>query len=381
MKPLKGFKDIFGPDACKIIEVIDTMKECVKGYGYIPVFLPVVEERSLFEKSLGSGSSIVSERQMFEVTGYGVLRPETTAQIVRFYFSNNLSRVLTSFRFYTYGPMFRGENPQKGRYRQFTQFGIEFLMEKSPYADFETIKIAYDVLGKLGVSAELLINTVGCSCRQGFEKKLYEFLKDKKLCEVCNGRLNRNVLRILDCENEEVEDIPDIREFICSSCSVHFESLIKYLNSAGIKYRVEKRLVRGLDYYTKTVFEFKKGLAVVAGGRYDGIFGIKDFYGVGWASGVERLIEFKESAYNLPQIMVCVEEKNIESFIKLTGNFRFEFIGPFPSRSIKGQMRLADKLRVKKVLIFTGAGVILKDMQTGAEKEFKSIDELKKVIE
>ncbi|MCS7185197.1 MAG: ATP phosphoribosyltransferase regulatory subunit, partial [bacterium] len=187
MKTLKGFRDIYGLEALKLELLIDFFKEHVKKAGYIPVFLPIVEERQLFEKSLGEGSSVVSQKQMFEVTNYGVLRPEATAQIVRFYYSNGLHKKSTTYRFYTYGVMFRGENPQKGRYRQFNQFGIEFLMEKSAYADFEVIKIAYQILNKLGIRFELNINSIGCSCRKGFEDKLYEFLKSKKLCEVCSN--------------------------------------------------------------------------------------------------------------------------------------------------------------------------------------------------
>ena len=309
---IKGTKDILPQDADMWQVLEKNALEVFSKYGYKEIRTPIFEATELFARGVGDTTDIVNkEMYTFEKSDRSLtLRPENTAGVVRSYIENGMSRISPPVKLWYKGPMFRYERPQAGRQRQFHQVGVEMFGVKEPAADAEVILLAVNYLKSLGLNdLEVEINSLGCpQCREEYKNKIKEVLKPEfnNLCEDCQNRYEKNPLRLLDCKVESCKEIfekPVIKaviqsDFICEECAEHYSKLKEYLNSLNIKYVENKLLVRGLDYYNRTVFEIKSNNlgsqnAVCGGGRYDSLvrnLGGDDTPAVGWAMGMERLI-------------------------------------------------------------------------------------------
>ena len=301
----RGFHDIFGEDLKKFRHVSDTVRKILKSYNFEEIILPVVEFADLFERSIGEATDIVQKEMFVFEDKKGrrlALRPEGTAGAVRAYIQNRLFAERPYHRIFYEGPMFRHERPQAGRYRQFHQIGAEIFGADQPVADAEIIKISDEIVKALKVKARIEINSLGCKvCRPAYREALVGFLSgvSEKLCDVCKDRKERNPLRVLDCKvetcKEAVKEAPRTTDYLCEECERHYSEVKRLLDSLGVSYVENPHLVRGLDYYTRTVFEVVSedlGSAVIAGGRYDHLveeFGGPSTPALGFAVGVERL--------------------------------------------------------------------------------------------
>jgi len=303
-----GVEDIFPDRTPKFNHIINTAKEVFKLYNYREVILPIMEYTEVFARGIGDSSDIVT-KEMFTFEDRGgrslTLRPEGTASMVRAYVENGEYNRLALCKFFYNGPMFRAERPQKGRLRQFNQIGAEVFGSDNPWYDFEIISIMNTIALRLGIKEyNLLINSIGCpDCRKPYVTELFKYysLHKDKLCEDCKKRLHTNPLRLLDCKVEGCialkQNAPKITQFLCAACNDHFNKTLDLLQKHSINYIHDPLLVRGLDYYTKTTFEFvttKLGgqNAFAAGGRYNNLvelFGGKPTPAVGFAAGIERI--------------------------------------------------------------------------------------------
>ncbi len=308
---IKGTKDILPQEAGAWQKLEETALEVFSKYGYHEIRTPIFEATELFARGVGDTTDIVKkELYTFEQSDRSLtMRREKTAGVVRSFIENGMSRLSPPVKLWYKGPMFRYERPQAGRQRQFHQVGVEMFGVKQPAADAEVILLAVNYLKALGLNdLEVEINSLGCpACREAYKAKIKEVLKPEfeNLCEDCQTRYEKNPLRLLDCKVESCKAIfekPEIKkviqsDFICEECAVHFSTLKSYLDKTGIKYVENKLLVRGLDYYNRTVFEIKSNNlgsqnAVCGGGRYDSLvrnLGGEDTPAVGWAMGMERL--------------------------------------------------------------------------------------------
>ncbi|HWJ02606.1 MAG TPA: histidine--tRNA ligase, partial [Verrucomicrobiae bacterium] len=304
----KGTNDILPGQVEKWHYVEDIIRQICREYGYQEVRTPVFEHTELFQRGVGETTDIV-EKEMYTFVDKGersiTLRPEGTAGVCRAYAENKLYANPQPVKVYYVGPMFRYEKPQAGRFRQFNQFGIEVFGTVNPAVDAEVISLAMDFYERLGLKGlEVHINSVGCKkCRPVHKVKLQEFLKARleKFCPNCQGRFERNPLRMLDCKSPICQELsagaPTTTQCLCEDCADHFEKVKGYLDRVGVRYRVNERLVRGLDYYTKTAFEIMveeigAQSAICGGGRYDGLIeeiGGPPTPGIGFALGMERI--------------------------------------------------------------------------------------------
>jgi histidyl-tRNA synthetase len=302
----RGFHDIIPPESEKFNRIRREARKLLESHGFEEIVLPVVEFADLFQRSIGEVTDIVQKEMFLFQDRKGrllALRPEGTAGAVRAYIQHRLWTKRPYHRLFYEGPMFRHERPQAGRYRQFHQVGAEIFGTDSPRADAEIIHIVSLLLQRLGVSAKLEINSIGCrECRPAYREALVGFLKgvEKELCTDCRTRMERNPLRVLDCKVEScqsaVRGAPRTVDYLCEGCRTHYETLKELLTSLGIDFSENPRLVRGLDYYTRTVFEavsLSLGKTLVAGGRYDYL--VEELGGpptpaLGFAIGVERLM-------------------------------------------------------------------------------------------
>ena len=309
---VKGTKDILPADAPMWQMLEKNALEVFSKYGYKEIRTPIFEITELFARGVGDTTDIVNkEMYTFEKSDRSLtLRPENTAGVVRSFIENGMARLSAPVKLWYKGPMFRYERPQAGRQRQFHQVGVEMFGVKEPAADAEVILLAVNYLKSLGLNdLEVEINSLGCpECREAYKNKIKAALKPEfdNLCDDCKNRYEKNPLRLLDCKVESCKAIfekPEIKaviqsDFICESCADHYSKLKNYLDELGIKYSENKLLVRGLDYYNRTVFEIKSNNlgsqnAVCGGGRYDSLvrnLGGEDTPAVGWAMGMERLI-------------------------------------------------------------------------------------------
>lgn len=405
-------KDILSAEAYVWQEVEDKAKTAFNLYGYKPIRTPLLEEEGLFNRSLGNETEIV-KKQMFIIRhsedSY-VLRPEATAGVVRAYIENNLDKTDSFAKLYYIGPMFRAERPQKGRLRQFHHIGAEALGSHSPYLDSEIISLIKYILDALGISGyELKLNSLGCpEDKQKLSRLLQGALKDKleKLCPDCHERFGRNVFRVLDCKNEGCKQAISrlnlkSEDYLCRDCAEHFAAVIKNLNNLKIKYTHSPNLVRGLDYYNRTVFEIShKDLgaqdALGAGGRYDNLIfelGGPKSGAVGFALGVERLLlaanMFSDSPNKLKVFIAALGNQAKEKSLALLEGLRREGISAdsdYEDKSLKGQMRKANDLGVKFTILIGDEelkkqSLLLKDMASGAQEEISFdnfIGEIKK---
>ena len=395
INPLRGMKDLTFDESQRFVHIVTTAITIAKRYGYGYIETPILEETALFKRSVGESSDIVG-KEMYQFTDKGgndvCMRPEGTAGVVRAYISAKLDRQQTKNKFYYYGPMFRYERPQKGRLRQFHQFGCESFGEASVYEDFTIIQMLAQIFDALGIAYTLQINSLGCpTCMPAYRDDLVEYLEGVKegLCEDCNRRITTNPIRTLDCKNEHCQtllnDAPRITGSLCETCSRDFDQLKSLLENAGVAYEVDSNLVRGLDYYSKTAFEFVSTeigsqSAIAGGGRYDRLVEFLDGKptpAIGFALGIERIMELvqmpekkREGYYMgamvpeaLPALMKLAADKRRETRVTLE----------YSSKGFKSHMKGADKVHARYVVLIgedelKDGTIWVKDTETQEEK-------------
>jgi len=403
LKAVRGTRDIFGEDAAKYNYIVDTASEVFEAYGYSMIKTPIFEETNLFKRGIGEGTDVVS-KEMYTFTDRGdrsiTLRPEGTAAVVRSYLEHKIYGREDFTKYYYMGSMFRYERPQAGRQREFNQLGVEALGESSPVLDAEIIAMGYKLLEKLGITdLEVNINSIGGNdSRSKYRETLINFLTPMKeeLCEDCATRYENNPLRVLDCKNpkckELITDAPKITDALNEEEKAHFEGVKKYLDIFGVKYVVNSKLVRGLDYYSSTVYEIvtnKLGSqgTVLGGGRYDGLLtqlGNKEIPAFGFAAGIERIMMLLEDyPSNTPKVHIAwLGEETAEYAFGVADRLRSAGIKAnieFVNKSMKASMKKADKLGVEYTIIIgseemENSKVILKNFGERTQ-ETLSIDE------
>ena len=405
---IKGTKDILPRDVEKWQSVETAAKRIFELYGYREIRTPVFEATELFEKGTGQTSDIVIKEMYTFPDKAGrslTLRPEYTPSVVRSIIENRLYLQPEPLRFYYIGPMFRYDKPQKGRYRQFHQVDIEVFGEEDPAIDAEIVEMAHYLLQELKVKGtETFVNSVGCKkCRPAYLKDLKTEAKkaEESLCLDCQRKMATNPLRIFDCKVETCKKLaqkfPKITDYLCQECKQHFERFCEHLDFFEIEYTIEPRLVRGIDYYTKTTFEVassKLGAqdAIIGGGRYDDMikeFGGPDLCGIGFAMGMERLIsvvpftQMKEKFLYLAYLGDGAKRAGME-LVRLLRREGIECLIEYRERSLKSQMSRANKLGAAWVLIIGEEEVKkgryqLKDMETGNQEE-RTREEILKIF-
>ena len=404
----RGTRDILGDESWKWAYVRRVAQGVVNDFGYKEISLPIFEHTELFHRGVGQTTDVV-EKEMYTFLDKGgrsiTLRPELTASVMRSYIEHNMARGSQPQKFWCIGPMFRYERPQKGRYRQFVQLDIEAIGSKSPLLDVEIIDLSMEFYRRLGLkNLQVVLNSVGCpECRPLYKKALQDFLAPHlpELCESCQGRFDRNPLRILDCKTPSckaiTENAPSILDHLCPDCRAHFDTVINALEKLGAEIKLDKRLVRGLDYYTKTAFEILSGdlgsqNAVCGGGRYDNLaeaIGGASTPGVGFASGLERVVLTMESQgatfgrepRNRAYIVTADDTAVLEA-ARTANILRANHIATdmdYMSRSVKAQMKTASGTSDFAVILGQSEieqhNYTLKNMATG-EQETLSLEEL-----
>lgn len=401
IKKPRGTNDFFYELASKLEFIENKIKDIVKLYGYGRIRTPLFEYTDLFIRGIGEDTDIVG-KEMFTFEDRGgrslTLRPEGTASVVRAYIENSMQNEFSINKLFYIGTMYRAERPQRGRYREFNQFGIECIGGYSPLIDAEIIALNINILKEFGIeNINLLINTVGCqNCKPIYNKALREAIGSRKeeLCETCQRRYESNILRILDCKNEKckeiLKDIPKFYDYVCEECKEHFDKLCDELGRINQNFIVEPMLVRGLDYYTKTAFEVQTNAlgsqsAILGGGRYDNLIGLfnsgKDIPAVGSAMGLERLLIVLENNENIIKdrldVFIIAFKETEKEVLKVMQDLRASNIScdcDFAIKSIKNQFKSANKRNSKFALIL-GEDELkrnackLKNMDLGEEKE------------
>jgi histidyl-tRNA synthetase len=394
IKTLRGFRDISGEELDRFKRIEAVSRKYLQLLNFTEIEIPILEKTELFVRSIGDTTDIV-EKEMFTFIDIGgdslTMRPEATAGMVRAYLQSGLYVKERVSKLFTMGPMFRHEKPQKGRFREFHQIDVEVFGVEDPLVDAELLWMIHLLLKELNVkSFEIEVNSVGCpECRETFRKVLVGYFeaKKEKLCEDCGRRLDRNPLRIFDCKNEQCIDVsqgsPFLFEYLCEGCKNHFDEFRKHIDSFGFTVKINKRLVRGLDYYTKTVFEVTSDdlgaqKAFIAGGRYDNLveeMGGPKTPGTGFAIGVERLalITMNESAVATPTYFFAYlgegAKKYLVPLVKAFSDAGLSLSYSYDGRSLKSQMRYADSLNADFVFILGDdeidkGMVVLRDMKT-----------------
>ena len=393
---IRGTHDILPGEVERWQRVEAVSRRLFERYGYAEVRTPIIEREELFAKGTGETTDIV-QKEMYAFTDKGgeriTLRPEATPSLVRAFVEHSLEQAMASPKIYLFGPMFRYERPQKGRYRQFHQLDVEVFGVSDPAVDAEVVDLAWALVGELEIAnAELVMNSVGCpACRPAFGEALIKALGEDvaKLCGDCQRRAGMNPLRIFDCKVPQdqpiIDALPHSVDYLCDACRGHFAAVERHLGMYGIPYRVSPRLVRGLDYYTRTTFEILAGNigaqnAILGGGRYDGLvkqLGGPDRVGIGFAAGIERLVlampDGARDHGRRPLFVAAMGEPARESALALLRDLRragLEAHMEYEGRSIKSQMKRADRLKAAFALILgddaLAAGVVsVKDMTKG----------------
>ncbi len=428
---VRGFKDWLPEDFAKYEYLINIAKNWLKKYNFKEIKIPILEKTELFVRSIGEVTDIVQkETYTFQDRNknFLTLRPEATAGICRMVIEHGLHVRPKPLKYFTIGPMFRHERPQKGRLREFYQIDLELFTELNPYLEVELIDLALKILNtplkQSGQSLEdiytLELNSLGCfKCRPLYREALLEYLKKHKneLCETCKDRLERNPLRVLDCKIETCKEIvsqsPIITDYLCEECKEHFEELKSILRALNIKYVLNPRLVRGLDYYVRTIFEIKaKGLGaqdtVAAGGRYDYLLeelGGPHLPAIGFAIGLERWAisifgdEEKRGVLPLDNILnklkpdlylVLLGKEAIFEGIKLARILREKGVRcetTYEDKSLKAQLKNADKLSARYALILgekelKDKSVIFKNLKESRQEniDFENLKELSEKV-
>ncbi len=404
IKRPNGTEDVTPKNIHKWHTVEHVVKEIATGYGFKEIRVPTFENTELFQRSVGETTDVV-QKEMYSVIAKETkftLRPEGTAGTIRCMMQNGLLNEAMPQKVFYILSCFRHERPQAGRLREFHQFGVEMAGSALPSADADVISLANDIINFLGIkNVELRINSIGCPhCRAEYHKALKAYFENKKdeLCETCLSRLEKNPMRILDCKSPICSDIakdaPMILDYLCDECKDHFEKLKSYLENLGIEYTVDPKIVRGLDYYTKTVFEFvttdigAQG-TICGGGRYDGLIeqlGGQHTPALGFGMGLERLIltmenqglDFEEDAgCNL--YIAPMDEQAVPVAMKLAKSLRDEgFYVEYDTvgRGLKAQMKYADKLGADFTIVLgdneiTSKAAKLKNMKSGEQLDIK----------
>ena len=408
----KGTRDLLPEDSYKWQYFEKVTSKILQEYGFKEIRVPVFEYTELFQRSVGETTDVV-QKEMYTFEDKGgrsiTLRPEGTAGVVRAYLENGMGSMPSPVKLWYNMGMYRYENVQKGRLREFHQIGAELIGSSSYLADVDVILMANQIFKALNTpNIQLNINSIGCpKCRSEYQKKLREFIGKNldSYCDTCKTRFEKNPMRILDCKEKRCKEFnvgaPMMIDYLCDECKEHFEKVKEFLTALNVKFEIDSGIVRGLDYYTKTVFEFidgDSGLTVLGGGRYDGLvqeFGGQPTPAVGFATGVERLMEM----YNVNN--PDAEEKKVDLYILSLGNEEskkaFEISEKLRSqnlkierdifeRSFKAQMKYADKIGARNLLVIgeeelkTNSAKI-KNMATGEEKEVSlNADEIKNLL-
>ena len=408
IQSIKGTHDILPNESEKWKDLEDIIYKTCDLFGFKEIRTPIFEKTNLFLRGIGEVTDIVSKEMYSWQDRDGsnlTLRPELTASVVRSYIQHNLQNQSSSQRLFYMGPLFRRERPQKGRQRQFHQFGVEAFGSENPEQDVEIISIAWHLLSLLGISnkVQLKINSIGSNeCRKNYRKALLDFIKPhfNLLSEVSKVRFEKNPLRILDTKNPEerkvLSNAPKISDYYTNEDKTHFQTILKFLDCLNIPYNIDLGLVRGLDYYTRTVFEFTSNSlgaqdALLGGGRYDNLvqdLGGKVVPGIGFAAGIERLLLILESEkYNFkkhtPDIyFICIEQDAIQVMLSLSKKLReknYTVVFDLLRRSLKAQMREANKFKVRYVIIIgeeelAHKKVTIKDLQKKAQYSYNQSD-------
>ncbi|PIE73052.1 MAG: histidine--tRNA ligase [Deltaproteobacteria bacterium] len=400
IKALKGFKDILPGEVELWQKLENTARSVFRRYNFSEIRLPILEETRLFARSIGEGTDIV-EKEMYTFTDKQItMRPEATASLLRAYLEHGLYVQKPVQRFYTIGPMFRHERPQKGRLRQFHQLDVEILGSEHARTDAELISLSALLLDELGIKTSLELNSLGCAaCRPGYRETLLAYIAghSEAFCGDCQRRSQVNPLRLLDCKNatcrEQIEGAPSILDHLCDDCARHFDQVQEALQMLGLGYRLNKFMVRGLDYYCRTTFEFISTdlgaqAAVAAGGRYDGLVeilgGPEGGSGIGFAMGMERMILLMQAASGTvqpqgPDLFIAgIGEEGSKCGYVLAHGLRakgFSVALDHQGRSLKAQMKLANKEQARYAFIIgdremsSGLGVLKNMQERGAEQQ------------
>ncbi|MEG6522468.1 histidine--tRNA ligase [Desulfotomaculum sp. 1211_IL3151] len=399
----RGTNDILPGEVEKWQFLEQLTGQVCREYGYGEIRTPIFEHTELFSRGVGETTDIV-EKEMYTFTDRGdrsiTLRPEGTASTVRAYVENKLYALPQPVKVYYAGPMFRYDRPQAGRYRQFHQFGVEVFGSNDPAIDAEVIAMAMDIYQRIGLkNLELHLNSVGCpACRPVLRQRLQEYFKPhlENLCLNCQGRYERNPLRILDCKSEKCQgfgkDAPTTLDVLCPDCADHFAAVKGYLDEVGVSYTVNNRLVRGLDYYTRTAFEIMTQdigaqSSIGGGGRYNGLIeecGGPATPGIGFALGLERILLTAERQGIVfpiargPQVFIAIAGGGVaKKAFGLLQSLRQQGIAAeqdFLGRSLKAQMKYAGKLAARLVIIlgeeeYNRGVAVVRDMQAGEQQE------------
>lgn len=429
---LRGMNDIYGEDMVYWRYALKKMVDISERYGFGQIIVPVLEKQFLFEKSTGITSDVV-EKQMYTFSDRAgnkvALRPEFTPSVVRAYIEQGMFNLPQPVKLFYFGPAFRYERPQKGRYRQFHQFGVEIIGSEKPLIDAQLILFSQTLFSNLGINVSIQINSLGCvECRKSYQSRLIQYFKFKKkwFCENCKRRLVKNPLRIFDCQKEEcqkfTQQAPQIVDYLCDECQLHFVKTLECLDEISVVYEFNPYLVRGLDYYTRTLFEFwperfskkdskkhprellildKMGaqIALGGGGRYDNV--VENLSGhalpaIGLSYGMERIIEelkrqkVKIGPPRLPQVFIAHIGENASrralKFFNELQKEKFKIAENFAKNSLRAQLEIAHKLKVKLTLILgqeetRNNTIIIRDMNTGNQEvidQEKLVEELRK---
>ncbi|MBO4318690.1 MAG: histidine--tRNA ligase [Mailhella sp.] len=404
IQAIKGFADLFADDSRLFTKLENTARDIFFRCGFTELRTPLMEYTDLFCRGIGTETDVV-QKEMYSLPdskGRSMsLRPEATAGVMRAYIENNVHARESVSKFFTTGPMFRHERPQKGRMRQFHQINCECLGPKEPEADAELISMLMEFLGAIGISdVTLHINSLGCpECRPKYRQKLHgwlETLNREELCDDCKRRMDTNPLRVLDCKVPSCKTLtagaPVILDSLCPDCKEHFETVLGYLDAQGIPYELDHRLVRGLDYYTRTTFEVVSNNigsqgSIAGGGRYDGLIeqlGGPSVPGIGFACGMERLALLMQAPEApKPDFFAAALDESCKDAVfglvsrlraaKLTGTMSFE------TRSMKSAMRQAGKLDCRFVALIgerelADGTVLMKNMESGEQQIVKADD-------
>lgn len=402
-KAIKGTKDVLPKEVHKNQYIEATALDIAEKFGYKEIRTPMFEHTELFQRGVGDTTDVV-QKEMYTFDDKGgrsiTLRPEGTAGAVRSYLENGLCNEALPQKVCYVGPCFRYEKPQAGRLREFHQFGVECFGTASPLADAELISLGKSIFDTLEVKdISLEINSIGCpTCRAEYHKALKEYFSSRKdeLCDTCRDRLDRNPMRILDCKSpvcsEIAKDAPVVTDYLCEECDDHFKKVQEYLKAMNIEYTINPKIVRGLDYYTKTVFEFISNSigaqgTVAGGGRYDGLvdeLGGQKTPSLGFAMGLERLMMLMD-AQNAPfpdasapdLFVVALGDKATLKAVEIVKDMRaegFTALMDLNQRSVRAQMKYADKLGAKFNIVIGDNEVEngtakLKNMSTGEETD------------
>lgn len=402
-KKIKGTEDVLPKDSYRWQFVEDVMRKESASYGFKEIRTPVFEHTELFARGVGQTTDVV-QKEMYTFDTKGgesvTLRPEGTAGAARAVLEHGLVNDSLPIKASYFVSCYRYEKPQAGRLREFHQFGLECYGTQSPVADAELICAAQSIFDRLGIKRlRLEINSIGCpTCRAEYHKALKEYFYGYKdeLCETCNSRLEKNPMRILDCKSSVCSKIaqgaPKITDYLCDECKEHFASVQKYLDAAGVEYTINPTIVRGLDYYTKTVFEFVTDFigaqgTVCGGGRYDGLIeelGGKHLPSLGFAMGIERLLMLMDKqGIEIPKPSTCDlyvavmgEKASLKSFeiIKAVRSCGLIAETDVVGRGLRAQMKYADKIGAKFSMVLGDNEIeqgkaVIKNMSSGEQTE------------